>query len=134
MKKTLLFLSTLLLIGCDNDYYSGDERIVIEGRVVQNGAALPKANVSIYSSYTETANNAISEIVPESSAPYDYSHNQISSIRTDSNGKFSLSVPRNKNTPYYIVRIDKGKDYKVYGYISDYNVRDYYIDLGSLNF
>jgi len=134
MKKTLLFFSLLLLAGCDNDYYSGDERIVIEGKVVKNGAALPRVNVSVYSSYTEPKNSVISELGTEGSAAYDYSYNQISSIRTDADGKFSLSVPRNKNSRTYIVRIGKDQDYKTYGYISDYNVRDYYINLGSLNF
>ncbi len=134
MKKTLLFFSLLLLAGCDNDYYSGDERIVIEGKVVKNGAALPRVNVRVYSSYTEPKNSVISELGTEDSAAYDYSYNQISSIRTDADGKFSLSVPRNENSRTYIVRIGKDQDYKTYGYISDYNVRDYYINLGSLNF
>lgn len=134
MKKILLFCSPMLLISCDNDYYSGDERIVIEGKVVKDGAALARANVSVYSSYTEPKNGIISEITAQDQGAYDYSYNQISTIKTDASGKFSLSVPRNKNSHAYIVRIGKDQDHKAYGYISDYNVRDYYINMGSLNF
>jgi len=134
MKKTLLFFSLLLLASCDNDYYSGDERIVIEGNVVKNSTALARANISVYSSYTEPKSDVISEISGENPGDYDYSYNQISTIKTDADGKFSLSVPRNKNSHAYIVRIEKNGDHKVYGYISDYNVRDYYINMGSLNF
>lgn len=134
MKKTLLFFSSLLLTGCNNDYYSGDERIVIEGKIVKAGTALARANISVYSSYTEPKSDVISEISGENPGDYDYSYNQISTIKTDADGKFSLSVPRNKNSHAYIVRIEKNGDHKVYGYISDYNVRDYYINMGSLNF
>lgn len=134
MKKILLFCSPMLLIGCNNDYYSGDERIVIEGKIVKDGNALSRANISVYSSYTEPKSDVISEISGENPGDYDYSYNQISTIKTDADGKFSLSVPRNKNSHAYIVRIEKNGDHKVYGYISDYNVRDYYINMGSLNF
>ena len=134
MKKTLLFFSSLLLTGCNNDYYSGDERIIIEGKIVKDGNALARANISVYSSYTEPKSDVISEISGENPGDYDYSYNQISTIKTDADGKFSLSVPRNKNSHAYIVRIEKNGDHKVYGYISDYNVRDYYINMGSLNF
>lgn len=133
MKKTLLFLSTLLLIGCGNDYYSGDERIVIEGKVAKNGTALSRANISVYPSYKEPNSAVIAEIGPGNpDNNYDYSYNQISSIKTDAEGKFSISIPRNKNTHAYFIRIDKDTIHKDYGYISDYNVRDYYINLGSL--
>lgn len=140
MKKILLFIFTVLLLtACRDDYYEGDERIIIEGKVLYNNLPLTNAEVRVYPVYNATPNSGIiSEINynnPENNANY-YSDNgnTISKTYTNNSGIISLSIPRNINTSVYAIKISKGYDSKVYGYISHYNTINYYVNLGTLNY
>ncbi len=53
---------------------------------------------------------------------------------TNDLGKLSLSIPRNEETDVYVVKVSRGYNSRYYGYISRYNARKYYINLGTLNF
>lgn len=133
MKKLLLLtLIPLLFTSCSVDRYEGDERIIVEGNVLYNNTPLNNAEVNVYPVYNKPANGSIAEI-EESNVRFD-SHSSISQSFTDNSGKLSLSIPRNEETDVYIVKISRGYDSRYYGYISRYNARKYYINLGTLNF
>lgn len=133
MKKILLVaLTPLLFSSCTEDFYDGDARTIIEGKIVYNNLPLNNAQVDVYPVNYKPVNGTIAEI-EEINVSYD-SHSSISQSFTDASGKLSLSIPRNEETDVYIVKISRGYNSSYYGYISKYNTRQYYINLGTLNF
>jgi len=133
MKKTLLLaLTPLLFTNCSVDRYEGDERIIIEGKVVYNNVPLNNAQVDVYPVNNKPVNGTIAEI-ENSNVTFD-SHSSISQSFTDNSGKLSLSIPRNEETDVYVVKISRGYDSRYYGYISRFNAGKYYVNLGNLNF
>lgn len=139
MKKTLLLLAVASLTSaCDTDYYEGDERVVIEGIVVSNNQPLANAKVEVYPTHFSPKNGVISVIDGSNNdGNYYYdssSSDAIASIKTDNNGKISLSIPRNTSTNVYFITIASHNQFKKYGYISSYNTMNYYVNVGTLNF
>lgn len=136
MKKTLLLaLTPLLFTSCQKDYYEGDERIIVEGKVLYNNLPLANAEVRVYPVYNVTpTTNIISEIDYNNTDYYSDNGNTISKTSTNNSGIISLSIPRNINTSVYAIKISRGYDSKVYGYISNYNTINYYVNLGTLNY
>ena len=127
MKKTLLLaLTPLLFTSCQKDYYEGDERIIVEGKVLYNNLPLANAEVHVYPVYNVTpTTNIISEIDYNNTDYYSDNGNTISKTSTNNSGIISLSIPRNINTSVYAIKISRGYDSKVYGYISNYNTINY---------
>lgn len=138
MKKTLvLFLGTVCLSSCEIDYYNGDERIVVEGIVVSNNEPLSYAKIEVFPSWNTPKNGIITQIDNyEDNYYYEESGSgsAIAVIRADKNGKVSLSFPRSTETNVYKIRVSSYNDVKTYGYISEYNSANYYVNLGTLNF
>ena len=136
MKKILLLaVIPLLFTGCQEDYYEGDERIIVEGKVMQNNLPLQNAEVRIYPVYNISPNSKlISEINNGNSYDYVDDGYTISKTQTDATGKITTSLPRNINTNVYIIKITSGYNTKYYGYISSYNTANHYVNLGSVNF
>lgn len=136
MKKILfLALTPLLFVSCNKDYYEGDERIIVEGKITQNNFPLQNAEVRIYAVYNASpSSKIISEI--NSGNSYDYIDDGYTIIktRTDATGKITTSLPRNINTSVYAIKITTGYNTKHYGYISHYNTINYYVNLGNLTF
>ena len=134
MRKTILLTLTLLFfLSCSKDYYEGDERIIIEGNVVYNNIPLSNVQVDVYPVYNKPENGTITKI-EYGNVNFDYNYNSISQTITDNSGKLSLSIPRNEDTNVYVVKISRGYDSRYYGYVSQYNTRKHYINLGTLNF
>jgi len=134
MKKTfLLALTPLLFTNCSVDRYEGDERIIIEGKVVYNNVPLNNVQVDVYPVYNKPINTSITE-VHYNDLNFDYNHNSISKSFTDNSGNLSFSIPRSEDTNVYVVKISRGYDTKYYGYISKYNSSNYYLNLGTLIF
>lgn len=134
MKKTLLLaLTPLLFTNCSVDRYEGDERIIIEGKVVYNNVPLNNAQVDVYPVYNKPISASITEVY-YNNLNFDYNHNSISKSFTDNSGNLSLSIPRSEDTNVYVVKISRGYDSRYYGYISRFNAGKYYVNLGNLNF
>lgn len=134
MKKILfLALAPLLFASCSVDRYEGDERIIIEGTVLYNNIPLKEAEIDVYPVYNKPVNGTIAQII-ETDVDY-YNYNYISRTYTDHSGKISLSIPRNEDTNVFVVKISRGyNEYKYYGYISRYNTRGHYVNLGTITF
>lgn len=137
MKKILLVaLTPLLFSSCNKDYYEGDARTIIEGKIVYNNIPLQNVEVNFYPVYNKVKNGIISEI-PSNEIVYDRYQDEpvsISKTTTDASGKISIAIPRNEDTSVYVVKVTRGKNSKYYGYISQYNTNNYYVNLGTLNF
>lgn len=136
MKKLLLLaLAPSLFINCTRDYYENDERIILEGKVMRNNTPLQNAEVRIYPVYnTSPTSGIISELTPNSSNDYVDDGHTIIKTKTDASGKIATSLPRNINTHIYAIKISSGYNSKYYGYISQYNTNNYYVNLGTLNY
>lgn len=136
MKKIILIiLPVLIFVSCREDYYEGDERVVIEGTVMNNDAPLQNAEVRVFPVYNATpTSNIISEVNDFNSNNYDDDGYTIIKTKTDNSGRISLSVPRNINTSVYVISISNNYNTKNYGYISKYNTKNYYVNLGTLIF
>ncbi len=136
MKKILLLaLTSLLFSSCEKDYYEGDERIIVEGKIMYNNLPLQNAEVRIYPIYNASPKSSIiSEITFNNSNDYIDDGHTIIKTRTDATGKISTSLPRNINTNVYGIKINNGYNSKYYGYISHYNTNNYYVNLGTLNY
>lgn len=136
MKKIILLaLTPLFFASCNRDYYEGDERIIVEGKVFYNNVSLKNAEVRIYPIYNVSPKNGtISEINSNNSNDYYNDGNTIVKTKTDETGKISISLPRNINTSVYSIKISNGYDSKIYGYISHYNTQNYYVNLGTINY
>lgn len=131
MKKIILFfLAVTSLTACTTDYYTGEERTVLEGRVVSGQTAVSGVEIMVFPTSFLPESSNISELDFQNPN----SANAISYTKTDQNGNFSLSFPKNESNDVYYIRIQKGHTTKYYGYISEYNVTDYYINVGALNF
>ncbi|WLD25009.1 hypothetical protein NU10_06470 [Flavobacterium dauae] len=134
MKKTLLLaLTPLLFTSCQKDYYEGDERIIVEGKVVYNNIPLSNAEVNVYPVYNKPVNGSISEVY-YNDIFFGDNKNNISKSFTDNSGKLSLSIPRNEDTTVYVVEINYGNTTKYYGYVSRYNAGKFYVNLGTITF
>ncbi len=134
MKKIfLLSLVSLLFTSCQSDFYDGDTRIIIEGKVLYNNTPLQNAEVNFYPVYNEPENGIITELSPEQISTKQTGIS-VSKTTTDSSGKISIGIPRHERTHIYVVKITRGYDSKFYGYISQYNTNNYYVNLGTLNF
>ncbi|KAA5535289.1 DUF4198 domain-containing protein [Paenimyroides baculatum] len=137
MKKILFLAFTpLLFSSCTNDFYDGDTRTIIEGKVVYNNVPLSNAEVNFYPVYNKPKNGTITEL-SSNEIVYDQYQDEpisISKTTTDASGKISISIPRNEDTSVYVVKVTRGKNSKYYGYISHYNTNNYYINLGTLNY
>lgn len=136
MKKLLILtMLPLLFVNCNEDYYEGDQRIIIEGNVRYNNSPLQNAEVRIYPVYNVTpTTNIISELTNYHTDSYSDEGFIISKTTTNGEGKISMSIPRNINTSVYAIRLSKGYDTKYYGYISKYNTQNYYVNLGTLTY
>ncbi len=136
MKKLLLLaLTPLLFSNCTRDYYENDERIIIEGKVMRNNVPLQNTEVRIYPVYNASPSSAtIGEITFNNSNDYADDGHTIIKTKTDASGKINTSLPRNINTNIYAIKISNGYNSKYYGYISQYNTSNYYVNLGSLNY
>lgn len=136
MKKTLfLALTPLLFSSCTKDYYEGDERIIVEGMVTYNNKPLQNAEVRIYPLYNVSpTTDIVSEITTNNSYDYIDDGYTIVKTKTDATGKINTSLPKNINTNVYGIKISNGYNSKYYGYISNYNVRNHYVNLGTLNY
>ncbi|HLW41614.1 MAG TPA: hypothetical protein VKY82_04535 [Flavobacterium sp.] len=134
MKKAGLFLlGAVSLIGC-TDYYDGGERTVLEGRVISDGQPLPYAKVEVWPSPAAPKSGIISELNPYEYENYTYNYTApISSVTTDANGTVSLSFPKNTSTTVYFIRVIKNNDRKDFGFISEFNTVNHYINVGTLN-
>jgi len=134
MKKALLLaLTPLLFTSCQKDYYEGDERIIIEGKVVYNNIPLSNVEVNVYPVYNKPANGSISEVY-YNDIFFGDNKNNISKSFTDNSGKLSLSIPRNEDTTVYVVEINYGNNTKYFGYVSRFNAGKFYVNLGTLTF
>lgn len=136
MKKILLLaLMPLLFLGCNKDYYEGDERIIVEGKVLYNNSPLQNAEIRIYPVYNASpTSNVISEINTGNSNDYVDDGYTIVKTKTDATGKITTSIPRNVNTNVYAIKISNGFNSKHYGYISYYNTGNYYVNLGTITY
>lgn len=134
MKKILLLaLTPLLFTGCHTDFYDGETRTIIEGKVIYNNAPLRDAEVNIYPVYNEPKNGVIMELSPDQISTKQ-SAMSISKIKTDESGFISVSIPRNERTDVFVVKITRGNNSKFYGYISPYNTNNYHVNLGTINY
>src|SRR5690606_33375813 len=102
----------------------------LEGRVVSGQTAVSGVEIMVFPTSFLPESSNISELDFQNPN----SANAISYTKTDQNGNFSLSFPKNESNDVYYIRIEKGHTTKYYGYISEYNVTDYYINVGALNF
>lgn len=139
MKKMLiLFANASLFSSCETDYYEGDERIIVEGIVISNNQPLANAKVEVYPTHFSPKNGVITVIDGSNNdGNYYYdtsSSDAIASIKTDKNGKISLSIPRNTSTNVFVITVASHNQFKKYGYISGYNTMNYYVNVGTLNF
>lgn len=134
MKRLILFvLASNLLTACYTDYYENDYRIIVEGNVINNNKPLQNAEVKVVPvSNVNVVTNNISELKPDSN--YGSEGYVISQLKTTDTGKISFSLPRHERTNTYIIKISKGAVTKTYGYISENNIRNYYVNLGTLIF
>lgn len=134
MRKTLLLaLTPLLFSSCTNDFYDGDTRTIIEGKVVYNDVPLRNAEVNFYPVYNKPSNGSISEVY-YNDIFFGDNRNNISKSFTDNSGNLSLSIPRNEDASVYVVEINYGKNTKYYGYVSRYNAGKFYVNLGTIIF
>ena len=135
MKKTLLLVVTpLFVLSCTGDYYEGNERIIVEGEVTRNNLPLQNAEVRIYPVYNASPSSQIISEITNGNSNYIDDGYTIIKPRTDATGKISTSLPRNINTSVYAIKITIGYNTKYYGYISQYNTVNHYVNLGSVNF
>lgn len=136
MKKILLVaLTPLLFSSCNKDYYEGDERIIVEGKITRNNLPLQNAEVRIYPVYNASPSSSIiSEIISGNSYDYIDDGYTIAKTYTDAAGKIKTSIPRNINTNVYAIKVTSAYNTKFYGYISHYNTVNYYVNLGYLTF
>jgi len=134
MKKALILtLTPLFFSSCQKDYYEGDERIIVEGKVVYNNTPLSNAEVNVYPVYNKPSNGSISEVY-YNDIFFGDNRNNISKSFTDNSGNLSLSIPRNEDASVYVVEINYGKNTKYYGYVSRYNAGKFYVNLGTIIF
>lgn len=134
MKKILLVaLTPLLFSSCNKDYYEGDERIIVEGKITRNNLPLQNAEVNVYPVYNKPSNGSISEVY-YNDIFFGDNRNNISKSFTDNSGNLSLSIPRNEDASVYVVEINYGKNTKYYGYVSRYNAGKFYVNLGTIIF
>ena len=135
MKKTLLLVVTpLFVLSCTGDYYEGNERIIVEGEVTRNNLPLQNAEVRIYPVYNASPSSQIISEITNGNSNYIDDGYTIIKTRTDATGKISTSLPRNINTSVYAIKITIGYNTKYYGYISQYNTVNHYVNLGNLTF
>ncbi|WCM42486.1 hypothetical protein MG290_02100 [Flavobacterium sp. CBA20B-1] len=133
MKKiALLFLATTF-IGCTTDIYDGDTRIIVEGKLIYNNAPLQGVEVNVYPVYNQPTNGSITALYP-SEININSKWISVSKTKTDASGTISFSIPRNEETNVYVIRITHNNDYRYFGYISNYNTNNYYVNLGTLNY
>jgi len=134
MKKTLLLaLTPLFFSSCHTDFYDGDTRTIIEGKVLYNNVPLREAEVNIYPVYNEPKSGVITELSPEQISTKQ-SAVSISKTKTNESGLVSVSIPRNERTSVFVIKIAHGKNSKFFGYISNYNTNNYYVNLGTINY
>lgn len=132
--KKIIFLTFiyLTLTSCRDDFYEGDQRIIIEGSFSYNNTPLPNALVNIYPVYDKPKNGIITELNYDD---YSYKYgNSIIKTYTNNLGHINVSIPRNIDTEVYVLKITKGSKTKYYGYISNYNTSKYYLNFGTLTF
>jgi len=66
MKKIfLLAVIPLFFSSCHTDFYDGDTRTIIEGKVLYNNVPLREAEVNIYPVYNEPKSGVITELSPD---------------------------------------------------------------------
>src|SRR5690554_500054 len=131
MKKLMIILLiTTGLVACTKDQYNGDERTVLEGRVISGTQAIKDVEVMLFPTTFLPEDSSISEIEYQNLS----SGKAISSTKTDNDGYFSTSFPRSEDADVYFIRIQKGSRTIYYGYISPQNTVNYYINVGNLNF
>lgn len=126
----LFFVATLSLLACTKDQYNGDERTVLEGRIISGTQAVKDVEVMLFPTSFLPEDSSISEIEYQNPS----SGKAISSTKTDNDGYFSTSFPRSEDADVYFIRIQKGSRTIYYGYISPQNIVNYHINVGNLNF
>lgn len=132
MKKIILFFLVITSISaCSTDHYTGEERTVLEGRVTTDLTSVQGLKVTVFPSSFSPESGDIAEIEQHSDQ---HSRYAISTTTTDKNGNFSLSFPQNEKNDVYYIEIKKDYHTKYYGYISEFNVTNHYINVGTLNF
>ena len=132
MKKILLFFLVITSISaCTTDHYTGEERTVLEGHVTTDLTSVQGLEVTVFPSSYLPESGDITELEYHSERHSQYA---ISATKTDKNGNFSLSFPQNERNDVYYIEIKKDYRTKYYGYISEFNVTNHYINVGTLNF
>lgn len=126
----IILLITTGLVACTKDQYNGDERTVLEGRVISGTQAIKDVEVMLFPTTFLPEDSSISEIEYQNPS----SGKAISSTKTDNDGYFSTSFPRSEDADVYFIRIQKGSRTIYYGYISPQNIVNYHINVGDLNF
>ena len=126
----IILLITTGLVACTKDQYNGDERTVLEGRVISGTQAIKDVEVMLFPTTFLPDDSSISEIEYQNPS----SGKAISSTKTDNDGYFSTSFPRSEDADVYFIRIQKGSRTIYYGYISPQNIVNYHINVGDLNF
>lgn len=136
MKKLLfLALTPLVFTSCRSDFYDGDTRVIIEGSVEYNNSPLKNAEINIYPVYNFAPKTSTISEININSSEYDLDKGvSVSKTYTNELGKISLSIPRNEDTSVFVIKISRGYDSKYYGYISQYNTVEHYVNLGTLTF
>ena len=126
----LFFVTAISVVACTTDQYSGEERTVLEGRIISGTQAVKDVEVMLFPTSFLPEDSSISEIEYQNPS----SGKAISSTKTDNDGYFSTSFPRSEDADVYFIRIQKGSRTIYYGYISPQNIVNYHINVGDLNF
>lgn len=124
-KSSILLILLVITLSCE-DVYEGDQRYVIEGKLLDGVELIKHEKVELISrkmdEYDEELyDQPVGELMHERSYPV------FSTVTSDENGNFKFGFPGGDNWVFYI----KVRN-KFYGYVSYRNMPDYYYDFGNL--
>lgn len=126
----ILYFNLFSFFQCDTEYYDGSQRIIIEGKISHSSASLEKYKVEIYPCSADIKSSDIVALNNDYSI-YRTEH-PIGIATTDASGTLQMSIPQHESYQDYLIVVKGYNTSKSFGYISPLNIRNYRVNLGTL--
>lgn len=126
-KSIIWCVFVVMGVSCD-DVYEGEERYVIEGRLLEGTEIAANEKVELFSAKADAYKEETGIYhEPPTELTHEKDYPVFSIVLSDSNGNFRFGFPGGEDWVFYIKV--KGK---FYGYVSWRNTTDFYYNFGDL--